>query len=133
MKALSLILVLTAFAVQAEAGGTAASFLRLGSGARLAGLGDAGAALAENADAIAYNPAGLAFARNSSAGLTRAELVDGVNYSFLGYSRQLKRGALGLGVGYLGQTSIEGRGANRELTGRFGLPMWRSTWLMAGP
>lgn len=120
MKQACFVFVFLTFGAQAFAGGTTAAFLRLGSGARLSGLGDAGVALAENTDAVSYNPAGLALARGAALGLTRAELVDGVSYSFLGYSRPLKAGALGLGVGYLGQTSMEGRGPNREVTGGFG-------------
>jgi len=120
MKPVLVISIILGCGAQAFAGGTTAAFLRLGSGARLSGLGDAGAALAENADAVSYNPAGLALARGAAMGLTRAELVDGVSYSFLGYSRPLKAGALGLGVGYLGQASMEGRGPNREVTGSFG-------------
>lgn len=120
MKPVFVAFIVLASGAQALAGGTTASFLRLGSGARLAGLGDAGAALSENADAISYNPAGLAAGRGATLGLTRAELVDGVSYSFLGYSRPLEAGALGIGVGYLEQSSMEGRGPDRAPTGSFG-------------
>jgi len=106
--------------VAAFAGGTTASFLKLGSGARAAGLGGAFTAVSGDINAIAYNPAGLAGLKKSEAGFTRAELVEGVNYNFLGYSRPAAKGTIGLGVNYLNQTSIEGRGANRETTGKFG-------------
>lgn len=53
-------------------------------------------------------------------GFTRAELVEGVSYNFLGYSRPVAKGTMGLGVNYLNQSSIEGRSANREVTGKFG-------------
>ncbi|HCC47152.1 MAG TPA: hypothetical protein DEQ38_03415 [Elusimicrobia bacterium] len=101
------------------AGGTTASFLKLGSGARAAGLGGAFTAVAGDINAISYNPAGLANLKRSAAGFTRAELVEGVSYNFLGYSRPAAKGNIGLGVNYLGQSSIEGRGANREATGSF--------------
>jgi len=102
-----------------SAGGTTASFLKLGSGARATGLGGAFTAVSGDINAISYNPAGLAGLKRSEAGFTRAELVEGVSYNFLGYSRPVAKGTMGLGVNYLGQTSIEGRGANREVTGGF--------------
>lgn len=101
------------------AGGTTASFLKLGSGARATGLGGAYTAVSGEINAISYNPAGLANLKRSEAGFTRAELVEGVSYNFLGYSRPAAKGNIGLGVNYLGQAAIEGRGANREATGSF--------------
>lgn len=101
------------------AGGTTASFLKLGSGARATGLGGAFTAVSGDINAISYNPAGLANIKRSEAGFTRAELVEGVSYNFLGYSRPAAKGVMGLGVNYLSQSSIEGRGANREATGEF--------------
>ncbi len=103
----------------AFAGGTTAAFLKLGSGARAIGLGGAYTAVSGDINAISYNPAGLAALRRSEAGFTRAELVEGISYNFLGYSRPAAKGNIGLGVNYLGQSSIEGRGANREATGSF--------------
>lgn len=101
------------------ADGTTASFLKLGSGARATGLGGAYTAVSGDINSISYNPAGLASLKKSEAGFTRAELVDGVSYNFLGYSQPAAKGTLGLGVNYLGQSSIEGRGVNREATGAF--------------
>lgn len=101
------------------ADGTTASFLKLGSGARATGLGGAYTAVSGDINSISYNPAGLASLKKSEAGFTRAELVDGVSYNFLGYSQPASKGTLGLGVNYLGQSSIEGRGVNREATGAF--------------
>jgi hypothetical protein len=101
------------------AGGTTASFLKLGSGARAAGLAGAFTAVSGDMNAISYNPAGLAGLKRSEAGFTRAELVEGVSYNFLGYSRPAAKGNIGLGVNYLGQASIEGRGASREAIGSF--------------
>lgn len=102
------------------AGGTTVSFLKLGSGARATGLGGAFTAVSDDINALSYNPAGLANLKRSEMGFTRAELVEGVSYNFLGYSRPVAKGNMGFGVNYLSQSSIEGRGANREVTGKFG-------------
>ena len=103
-----------------SAGGTTASFLKLGSGARATGLGGAFTAVSDDINALSYNPAGLANLKRSEIGFTRAELVEGVSYNFLGYSRPAAKGTIGLGINYLSQTSIEGRDANREAAGKFG-------------
>ncbi|HBE88961.1 MAG TPA: hypothetical protein DDW67_07470 [Elusimicrobia bacterium] len=113
----AIVFFLTSAAV--SAGGTTAAFLKLGSGARATGLGGAFTAVSGDINAISYNPAGLAGLKRSEAGFTRAELVEGVSYNSLGYSRPAAGGTMGLGVNYLGQSSIEGRGANREVTGSF--------------
>ena len=101
------------------AGGTTASFLKLGSGARAMGLGGAFTAVSDDINALSYNPAGLANLGRSEMGFTRAELVEGVSYNFLGYSRPVAGGNIGLGINYLGQSVIEGRGASREVTAKF--------------
>ena len=103
----------------AFAGGSTAAFLKLGSGARATGLGGAYTAVAGDINSISYNPAGLAGLKRSEAGFTRAELVESVSYNSLGYSRPAAGGNIALAVNYLGQSSIEGRGANREVTGSF--------------
>lgn len=112
--------VLLGFATAVFAGGTTASFLKLGSGARTIGLGDAFTAVSGDISSISYNPAGLANIKKNEMGFTRSELVDGVNYNSLCYSKPAVNGVFGLGINYLSQSSIEGRGANREVTGKFG-------------
>lgn len=97
-----------------------ASFLKLGSGARATGLGGAFTAVSDDINVLSYNPAGLANLKKHEIGFTRAELVEDVSYNFLGYSRPAAKGTIGLGVNYLSQSSIEGRGANREVSGEFG-------------
>lgn len=102
------------------AAGSTASFLKLGSGARPAGLGGAFTAVSDDINALSYNPAGLANLKKSEISFTRAELVEGVSYNFLGYSKPVVKGTIGLGVNYLGQSSMEGRGSNRTISGKFG-------------
>lgn len=113
------VVLLLSSAPAVDAGGTTASFLKLGSGARSTSLGGAFTAVSGDINAISYNPAGLANIKRREVGFTRAEVVEGVSYNFLGYSRPAAKGVMGLGVNYLSQSSIEGRGANRETTGKF--------------
>ena len=62
-----------AFLVQsaaAQVGGAGVVFLKIEPDSRAAGMGNSGVALADNASAIFWNPAGLAFQTGSEAGIT---------------------------------------------------------------
>ncbi|MFA4837998.1 MAG: PorV/PorQ family protein [Candidatus Neomarinimicrobiota bacterium] len=78
---------LSAFAfAQSEAG---AIWLLINPGARPAGMGEAGAAIADDAYASYWNPAGLGFLRGREAALTHTNwlpnLASDIYYDFLGY------------------------------------------------
>lgn len=84
------LLVVAAFAVrpaQAQLSSSTALFLRIEPDSRSAAMGNAGVALADNANAMFWNPAGLAFQTNSQIGLTHAnwlpEFDAGLFYEYL--------------------------------------------------
>lgn len=56
----------------AQAGGAAVVFLKIEPDSRAAGMGNAGVALADNASAIFWNPAGLAYQKGSEAAITHS-------------------------------------------------------------
>lgn len=68
------------------AGTTSANFLELGVGARPVAMGQAFAGLADDANAIAYNPAGLAFLRKQELTLMHNELFHQVHHEWLAYA-----------------------------------------------
>jgi hypothetical protein len=87
-------------------GKTGAAFLKMGVGARAGALGDAYGALADDATAIYWNPAGLV-----DAG--RLELVASQNFWLLGMTQQYLAGTMatdagsfGLGVSYSSSGTI---------------------------
>jgi long-subunit fatty acid transport protein len=91
-----------------DVGSTGAQFLTLGAGARAEGLGGAYGAVADDADAIYWNPAGLARAQGQSVSLMEEVLPAGINYEFAGYADSLgKWGGFGLGLQYLSQPGIQ--------------------------
>lgn len=70
-------------AAGAGPGATSAEFLRLDVGARPAAMAGTFAGLADSADAVAYNPAGLARLRRSEASFMHNEYVQGVRQEWL--------------------------------------------------
>lgn len=80
-KALSifaLLLVSTGLS-QAQVGITSVPFLQIEPDSRAAGMGNTGVAIADNASAVFWNPAGLAFQRGSQISLTHSEWLPQFN------------------------------------------------------
>lgn len=65
-------------------GSTSGQFLRIGISARAVGMGEAFVAVADDASAIFYNPAGLVNIRARDLMLTHIEWPAGINYEFGG-------------------------------------------------
>lgn len=117
----------SARATSPNAGTSGAQFLKLGSGARAGGMADAFSAVADDANAVYYNPAGLAQLSGSQLGGAHTALFQGISYEALdfaypfakadGYSRH----TLGLGLFHLGVGDIERRvGDTTDPVGTFG-------------
>lgn len=100
----------TSFAASfsADAKGTsAAQFLKLGAGARAAGMGEAYSAVCEDADSVYWNPGALSGIKKHSGLFMHADLFTEFSYEYIGYARPLKDlGGIGLGVQYMSAGSI---------------------------
>lgn len=103
-------------AAAAGFGTDGADFLRMPAGARPAALGGAYDALATDAYAPAFNPAGLGFS-TASLSATHIPYLDSVTYDALSVS--LPRG-FGASVQYLSPGKIAGTNAAGAATGDFG-------------
>lgn len=104
--------------VAADKGTSSGQFLKLGAGARAAGMGEAYSSAADGADAVYWNPAALARIEGFSAAFMHAALPAGISYEFLGLGRSLgEAGALGLGAQYLSMPAIRETDASGFLTG----------------
>jgi long-subunit fatty acid transport protein len=93
-------LLLSAYAVSANAGepGTAGFLsLRLGSGARAAGMGEAQVSLANDATAVYWNPGGLAAIQGTSFTLQHSEWLSTVRISSAAFGHATDFGVFGLG------------------------------------
>lgn len=115
---LALAAALAAFGpVRAEEPG--AAFLTLGQGARAQGLSGAFTAVADDATALAWNPAGLAQLSGREVSAGHSVMAEEVRTHFLGYAHPVSWGVLGASVLHLSPGAIEGRDADRRATGAF--------------
>jgi long-subunit fatty acid transport protein len=111
----------TALPAHAQLGESTALFLRIEPDSRAAGMGNTGVAVADNANAIFWNPAGLSFQKNTQVGITHAnwlpEFNAGLFYEYLVGTYHVDGvGTFGGHVTYLNLGEIEirdGEGVSR--------------------
>ncbi len=113
-----------AFPANAQLGESTALFLRIEPDSRSAGMGNAGVAVADNANAIFWNPAGLAFQRNTQVGITHAnwlpEFDAGLFYEYLVGTYHVDGvGTFGGSVTYMNLGEIERRDPDGNSLGTF--------------
>ncbi|MDX1429378.1 MAG: type IX secretion system outer membrane channel protein PorV [Rhodothermales bacterium] len=111
-------------AATAQVGGAGVVFLKIEPDSRSAGMGNAGVALADNASAIFWNPAGLAFQTGTEAGITHSnwlpEFDVGLFYEYLVAKHHVPGwGTFGAHVTYLNLGEHEGRDEQNLPTGTF--------------
>lgn len=121
-------LLLLAGPASAASGTSGAQFLKLGSGARAGAMADAFTAVADDAFAAYYNPAGLARLERPQLAGAHSALFQGVSYQSLSFvvpfgradgreriETESNRHALGLSIYYLGVGDIERRSGDSTL------------------
>ncbi|MFA6094003.1 MAG: PorV/PorQ family protein [Elusimicrobiota bacterium] len=96
-----------------------AAFLRIGTGARPEAMGGAYTALADDINAIHYNPGGLAGLGKRELGFTHTQWVLDSQFDFVGFGQPTKFGTLGVSFARLATGKQEARSADRQLTGGF--------------
>ncbi len=114
----TLIAALLVLPLKASAEETAA-FLKIGVGARPAAMGGAYTAVADDVNAIAWNPAGLSGLNKREVGAMHAALAVDTRYDFLGYAQPTAHGTLALSAARLSQGALEGRDDSGKPTGSF--------------
>ncbi|NGP88543.1 type IX secretion system outer membrane channel protein PorV [Aliifodinibius halophilus] len=122
LSVLSLLL-LTVSISSAQVGITAVPFLQIEPDSRAAGMGNTGVALADNASAVFWNPAGLAFQKGNQISVTHSEWLPRFNadlfYDYLVGKYHVKDiGTFGAHITYLNlgeqiRTSTEGNNLGR--------------------
>lgn len=96
----------TTFAASAQ-GTSAFQFLQLGVGARPSAMGETYAAVAGDANAVYWNPAGLASMERGELSLTHALWLEDITYSNVVYARPALGGAVGAAFNILNTGSIQ--------------------------
>ncbi|MBI4655557.1 MAG: PorV/PorQ family protein [Elusimicrobia bacterium] len=105
--------------VVAKAVQTGAQFLKIGTDARLSGMGSAGVASAFGINALNYNPAGLSAITSPEATFSHSKWLMDANHDFIGFGVPVKNMALGIGVTRLSNGSIDGRREDRSTNGGY--------------
>ena len=108
MKVLKLAALLV-LAAQASWAAETASFLGIGVGARALGMGGAYTALADDANSIYWNAAGLAKLDKREFTASHAEMFESTRLDFLAYGHPTYHGTFAGAFTYLSQGKIEGR------------------------
>jgi len=107
---------------------TGASFLKIGVGAEAIGLGSAYTALANNVNALHWNPAGLSQIRTRQLGAMHNQWILDTYLDYVGFAMPLSpnpdsrfpvHGVIAASVLYFNQGELEGRGEDRSVTGNF--------------
>ncbi len=96
---------------------TIASFLKVGAGAKAAGLGNI--STLDDASAVYWNPAGLADIEEIDINFTYTSLYDEVNHNFAAVSGKALNGTAGLAVTYADYGDLQGRDVNAIITDNF--------------
>jgi hypothetical protein len=103
-----------------NAGTSGAVFLKIGVGARAAGMGEAYVAVPEGADSLYWNPAGLTNLGIKDITFTHNEWIDDVRYEYVGASIPLfGNSAVGFSYSQLTMGELEGRDAQGRPTADF--------------
>ncbi|MBU1486941.1 PorV/PorQ family protein [bacterium] len=100
---------LPAYAASGD-GGEAGAFLKMGAGARALSLGKAFVALADDATASYWNPAGLTQIKGHNLCLMYSEpfdKVDGIDYSLVSYAQPIPKGSIGISLIYLSADGLK--------------------------
>ncbi len=96
-----------------------ASYLDIGVGARGLGMGGAYTALADDAHAVYWNPAGLARLEKREVAASHSELGNSTRHDFLAYAHPTSGPVLAGALTYLNQGRIAGRDAAGRPTGGY--------------
>lgn len=81
-----------------DAGKSGLAFLKIGAGSRAAALGEANVALANDANAVYWNPAGLALSNKAQLTVTHLEWLENINHNFAAVTFRGFGGTLGLAI-----------------------------------
>ena len=117
---LTILLLLSVRAMaEVNGGGMAGAYMQLSWSARAAGMGGASVAVADDAEAGLFNPAGTMLLKGRHATASYRKMDLDRKLSFVSYAQGLKEGDAGLALSWInvGVSDLDERDANGELTG----------------
>lgn len=101
LGAQALILLFFSRTLLAGPGTTSGNFLKIAVGARPAAMGEANLALADDANALQWNPAGLAQLSHPELTLMHLSYFADINYEYVGFAMPWRGQGLGLGLTWM--------------------------------
>lgn len=109
-------LLLTAvYAGRDDVGTSGAAFLKINAGSRPAAMGEAFGGIADDINALFYNPAGTSKLERPEFTAQYGSWFQGISYNMLGFAYPVRGiGSFGLGVVSLGVSDMEKRSADTE-------------------
>lgn len=102
-----------------DSGETGASFLKMGAGARAAGMGEAYSALADDVFAAFWNPAGLGQINTPEIGFMYNPWFLGIVQGYFGFACPTKIGTMGSSITYLSYGKMQGYDSSGNPTSSF--------------
>lgn len=106
-------------AISDNAGTKNGAFLNIATDARGVALGDSIVSMAQGADALRWNPAGLGLADEKEVSATHIQYYQDVHIENMNAVFPIEEGGIGAGAFYLGSGALDGRDANGIATGNF--------------
>ncbi|GJM43950.1 MAG: hypothetical protein DHS20C21_07920 [Gemmatimonadota bacterium] len=103
----------------ADPGDTGLAFLKIGVGARAAGMGEAYVAVAQDPTATFWNPAGIANTPGDEVHASHNEWISDVRYEYLAAVHGMKGHAVGAHVALLHMGELDGRDESGNFVGSF--------------
>ena len=98
----------TVHAGVSKVGTTAASFLKIGVGARAIGMGGAFVSMATDASALYWNPAGIVFVNGGEAFFNHADWIADIDFEYAGFVYQMPGlGSFGVSATFLRMDDME--------------------------
>jgi len=107
------------FAADPNAGTSGAQFLKIGVGARPVAMGESFVGVADDVNAVYYNPSGLAFIDRPELTAQRTQWFQGVDHQFGAFAYPTDYGAFALSATTLKVEDIQKRGADESYEGNF--------------
>jgi hypothetical protein len=106
-KRIILISVIIIFCLAVNGSATSMEFLNIPVGARPVALGNAYSALADDVNAVNYNPAGLGHIDSSEIEFTHSKWIDTLSYENIAFGQPLSIGTIGFNIFYLHMNPFE--------------------------
>ncbi len=109
----------TLWAANKNAGTSGAQFLKIGAGARPTAMGDAFVGVADDVNAVYFNPAGLGSIDRAEVTAMHTNYFQDMNYDFGAFAIPTSRGAIGISAATLKIDGFEKRDVNEASQGSF--------------